>query len=105
MDGRERRQLEGMLNQADAFEARRIDLDGLISSLEALFNALEEAPPEWRNEFRRHWGVLEEVYAVAADQGRMPSSPAEEALVFQAVRSLRGLVQGHLDAREWPIQG
>jgi hypothetical protein len=98
MNEREQRQLEGMLSQTDAFEARKLDLAGLISSLEALLGALEDASPEWRSEFRRHWGVLEEVYAVAADEGRLPSSPWEEALVLKAVGSLRELVKGNLGA-------
>jgi hypothetical protein len=98
IDDRERRQLQAMLVQIGAFEARRLGLSGLISSLEALFATLDQVSPDWRNEFGQHLGVLEEVYAVATKEGRSPSSLAEDALIDQATRSLRRLVLTNIEA-------
>lgn len=93
MNEREQRQLDGIINQINAFESHQIRLTGLISSLEALLNAMEDVPQAWRSEFRRQWGVLEQVYAVAADEGRFPTAAAEETVIAEAVGRLRELVQ------------
>jgi hypothetical protein len=101
MTERERRQLMGMLTQFDAFDAGQLDIAGLISSLEALFSALEDASASWRTKFRKHWGVLEEVYAVAADEGRWPTSASEQHLIAEATQELKELVQETLGAEHW----
>jgi hypothetical protein len=98
MTERERRQLEGMLTQLTAFDAGQIDVAGLISSLEALFNALDEASSSWRAAFRKHWGVLEEVYAVAVDEGRSPTTSPERHLITQATQDLKRLIRTTLES-------
>ncbi len=87
------RQLENMLNQLAAYEARRVDLAGLISSLESLLNALENMPKSWVDQVRRQWGVLEEVYSVAIVREQPVESPENRVLVDQAIIKIRELIK------------
>jgi hypothetical protein len=95
------RQYASMENQLRQYEEGGIDLGPLIASLEALLQCLEAADEVWKNEFRRKWGILEEVNAVALDQVEQGVSlnvdtvlkePANQRLINQAVESIRQLL-------------
>jgi hypothetical protein len=95
MDARNRRQLEAMRDQIEAYEVGRIDLPWLISSLEALRNALEEFPAEWLEAFSKHWGNLEELYSISVvRETSLPPQAREE--VRGSVDEIKALVEGLL---------
>jgi hypothetical protein len=96
MNPSDRRHLESMRNQLEAYGAGRLDLSGLISSLEALLGLLEEMPEAWRDAFREQWGVLEEVYSVAIVRERPVESTENSALIAPALEQLRAMIDDAL---------
>lgn len=92
MNDHDRRQLERMRSQLEAYAAGRIDLSWLISSLEALQNALESVAEPWRDAFREQWGVLEVVYSVAVVREQQIESAENKALVEPALKRMRGMI-------------
>ncbi len=80
-------QLERMLQAIAAFDGELPTLGKVISTLEFLLNALQEASADLRSEVRKRWGVLEEVYAytLAAGTGKLDAQG-------------QGLVRTNLDA-------
>jgi len=92
----DQRQLTNMLNQIAAYDAGRIDLAGLISSLESLLNALQSVPESWVDQLRRQWGVLEEVYSVAVVREQPVESVNNRHLVDQAITKIREIINSIL---------
>jgi hypothetical protein len=94
-----------MADHLRRYEEGGIDLGSLIAGLEALFLRLEAGDESSKNEFRRKWGILEEVYAVALDRVEQTGSPDVEAilrepdnqgLIRQAIESIRRLLADRL---------
>lgn len=65
-----------MRHQIDAFRRGTIDLAWLISSLESLRHALQEAPQDWVDELWSKWGILEEIYSLSIVR-EQPLSPED----------------------------
>ena len=93
MEDYDRRQLESMLAQFQAYQLGKIDLPWLISSLESLLGCLESLPEAWREEFRDHWGVLEEVYSVAIVREQPVESLENKKLIDSSIGSMRSLLR------------
>ena len=83
------------------YEEGGTDLGSLIAGLEALLLCLEAADEDWKNEFRRKWGILEEVNAVALDRVEQRAStrvetilkePDNQRLIKQAIEGIRRLL-------------
>jgi hypothetical protein len=68
-------------------------LGSLIATLDILLEALEGADVNWKDRFRKHWGILEEVNAFALDAGRLGFSDEEQKLINRAVQDLRLLTE------------
>lgn len=81
-----------MLDQIEDFKSNRIDLKHLINGLESLLSALEKPDPDWKTKFRKKWGVLEEVYAVALDR-KSDLTTNDWNLVNAALEALRQLLK------------
>ena len=64
----DQRQFASMAEHLRRYEHGEADLGSLIAGLEALLLCLEGADENWKAAFRREWGILEEVYAVALDR-------------------------------------
>jgi hypothetical protein len=54
-----------MLGGLNGFLAARVPIDALISDLEGLLNALQEADKEWKQRFLHFWGMIEDERATA----------------------------------------
>jgi hypothetical protein len=69
------RQLGLMLERLDAFDRKEVSLGKLVSSLNGLLSALQDADERWKKDFLRQWGLLEDVHANALDKsfGKVPS--------------------------------
>jgi hypothetical protein len=97
MRARDFRQLEAMRDQVHAYEQGVIDLPWLISSLEALRNALEEAPPGWLDSFSESWGNLEELYSICVVRETSLSPHAREE-IRRSVDVIKVLVESLLSS-------
>ena len=94
------RQLNHMYHQIQAYEASKLDLGGLISSLESLLGCLKDMPDHWINDFREQWGVLEEVYSVAIVRQQELQSPDNRRQVASALERVKDLVRDALAGAE-----
>ncbi len=92
MDPYDKRQLETMRDQLDAYDSRRIDLDALIKGVEALLGLVRDLPDAWLDEFRQNWGLLEEVYSVAVVREQPIDSPENSKLIAPGLVRMREML-------------
>lgn len=86
------RQLRRMRERIEWFENQKIGLGSLIGDLGALLDCLEATDGEWKDRFRRQWWELELVYAVALDR-KLERLPAQsQAIVDDAIRAMKSLL-------------
>ena len=86
------RQIRRMARQVEAFVDKVITLSELISTLDGLLSALEGVDVEWKREFQKQWGVLEDIYANAQDKS-LPTIPQEHlALADKAIAAISRLI-------------
>jgi hypothetical protein len=87
------RQYELMRDRLEAYEAGVISLHKLIEDLRGLLEALENASPTWRDDFRSNWWTLEQIYAAAIDRKQLEQLTAEShPLITETLHSLHELV-------------
>ena len=91
---REQRQYALMKATIDGFRGGR-DIGSVIAVLEALVNALEETPREWKDSFVEEWSVLAIAYAVALDR-RQSLPTAGDHDIAAALDSLAALITLHI---------
>src|SRR5215212_2967614 len=89
----DQRQYNRMLDLLEAYERKHISLGTLIGNLEALLESLERVSANWPNSFLREWGVLEEIYAVALDQGATRLEDQDLQLIGDTTAKLKNLVR------------
>lgn len=94
------RQYRLMLGRLDAYQRGQIGLSPLITDLEALCDALQNTTADWRQDFWQKWGKLEDVYAIALDEGRSELEPTEEVVVNQVINNLRDQIQHKLESMQ-----
>jgi hypothetical protein len=83
-----------------AFERDLVSLSNLIADLEALFAALEVAPPDRRQAFRQAWDRLRDVHIAAFG----PQPTWSEDIVRSALASIKALLAS-LPRLPWPCCG
>jgi hypothetical protein len=64
-----------------------------LYNLEALGEILEERDEVWKKEYYNAWGILEEVYAVALNNGQSSFLGLEEKYIEEGIEQLRKLVK------------
>jgi hypothetical protein len=89
MNDYDARQYEQMEAQISAYESGTVRLHELIASLEALMDCLQQPDQEWLKEFRKHWAVLEQAYAVASDRGESLRSPWYAGQIAAAIEAMK----------------
>jgi hypothetical protein len=87
----DQRQYKRMEEAMRAYQNGSIALDALISTLETLLDCLQQQEESWTTEFRKHWGVLEEVHAVALDRGKELETE-DLRLVDECVQNIKRLL-------------
>jgi hypothetical protein len=101
----DQRQFALMEDHLRRYEEGGTDLGSLIAGLESLLLCLEAAGEDWKNEFRKKWGILEEVNAVALDRVEQRAStnvvtilkePDNQRLIKQAIEGIRRLLADRL---------
>jgi hypothetical protein len=88
----DQRQYRLMLDGLNAFEAGSLSVDKLIADLEGLANVLQQKDENWTQTFFRHWGHLEEAWAVALDRGATTLDEQEAKVALSASRKLKSIV-------------
>lgn len=68
-------------------------LGALISTMDFLISALQTPASAVAGLFRRFWGILEEVYAVAQDEGHKTLSDNDKRLIQKAISELEHLLE------------
>jgi hypothetical protein len=96
----DQRQFEQMITQIARYEDGATNLASLIAALDALLEALEGVEDEWKSAFRAEWWTLEQVYAVALDQGQMDLPLESRRFVSEAIENMKHLLpnQQHVTA-------
>jgi hypothetical protein len=74
------------------FIDRKISLSTLIADLEGLIESLENIDPESRNEFRKYWGVLEDIYADALYHNISGVPAYAEGQISEAINTLSKMI-------------
>lgn len=72
---------EGVRQSIQKYRAGEIALRSLIDDLDSVSSNLEASP--LGEDFRSHWWVLEEIYAVALDRGDLRELPREDELAIE----------------------
>ena len=85
------RMLEALARMPSEQNTRSIG--SLIATLDFLLEALEGGDANWKERFRKSWGILEEVTAFALDAGRSSFSDEEQKLLNRAVQDLKSLIE------------
>jgi len=68
-------------------------LSALISTMDFLISALQAPTSTVIGLLRRFWGILEEVYAVALDEGQKTLSDNDERIIQKAICELDHLLE------------
>lgn len=68
-------------------------LGALISTMDFLISALQAPSSTVIGLLRRFWGILEEVYAVAQDEGHITLSDNDMRLIQKAISELEHLLE------------
>ena len=97
---RDLRQLRFMLSTLRSYEAGNSTLPRLIEDLEELLLSLSDANPEWREQFKTAWSVLEERYTLLLERGEDDVDAASANVPAQAVQRLTQLVESEIARRE-----
>ena len=99
-DDRNARQLRLMLARLDEFERGRCSLERLVADLEGLLNAVENAPPAWRDDFRQISNDFEVSFAMARYRQSIGEMASDDASILrQSVTELRDLVMHRMKAQ------
>jgi hypothetical protein len=96
---RDLRQLRFMLSTLRSYEAGQSNLPRLIEDLEELLLSLSDENPEWRDQFRTAWSVLEERYTLLLERGEHDVDAASRTTTNQAVQRLTDLVAAEIARR------
>jgi hypothetical protein len=96
---RDLRQLRFMLSTITSYESGGATLPRLIEDLEVLLLSLSDDNPDWREQFKTAWSVLEERYTLLLERGANDVD-AGSTFTSQAVARLKDLVTAEIDRRE-----
>ena len=89
-----------MRSTLQAYESGSSPLPRTIEDLEELLLSLSEDNPEWREQFRTAWSVLEERYTLLLERGQDDVDAGSTSMTGQAVQRLTDLVESEITRRE-----
>jgi hypothetical protein len=89
-----------MSSTLSAYESGNSTLPRLIEDLEELLLSLSDENPEWREQFKTAWSVLEERYTLLLERGEDDVDAASTNTTNQAVQRLTDLVESEITRRE-----
>ena len=85
--------LRGMLVELKAYRPGRGRFPGLVSALDVGIDALVESEPAVLQALREGWRVLEEINALALDQGRLDPLADDKAAAETAMGNLEAVMK------------
>lgn len=88
---RQLRRMREALHSIDMETLSVGNLASLIQTLDFLVDSLDGADKDWIDAFRRKWGVLEDIYAVALDTGSDEAVSANKPSLSMAISELAKL--------------
>ena len=86
---RQYRQIEGII---ESFRRGDMDFAKMVGDIEALILSLQDIPNDWRNSLLSTWGVLEEIYAFALDQGAHQLDHRQAEVVYKTLDKLESMM-------------
>ena len=89
-----------MRSTLQAYESGSSPLPRTIEDLEELLLSLSDDNPEWREQFRTAWSVLEERYTLLLERGQDDVDAGSTSMTGQAVQRLTDLVESEITRRE-----
>ena len=75
------------------FDNNELTIDRLISELETFLETFPNSDEKWKEKFKSEWWTLEQVYAVACDQGETTLNPENENLVYETLENMKNLLK------------
>jgi len=90
------RQYRLMLDRIEKYQHKKLKLRTLIGDLEGLLGCLQEVDENWKEEFLKAWGVLEEVYSFAIYEEKKELSEKDKELIHKAITELGNMVKQQL---------
>lgn len=88
--------LRSMLVELEAYRSGRGHFAGLVSALDVGIDALVECEPAFVEALREEWRVLEEINALALDQGKLNPLEDDIAIAEAAIRDFEAAVKAQL---------
>ncbi|MGH2731876.1 MAG: hypothetical protein ACRDJG_02850 [Actinomycetota bacterium] len=82
-----------ILEAIQDFEAGEVELGDLVTRLEKLINSFEGVSQETVDRFLAEWGVLEDIYAFALDQGWKRLEREDMDLIEKSLLRLSALAE------------
>jgi hypothetical protein len=79
-------------------------LGRLVSALQALQSALENASGSFDQKFRASWGEIETTYALMLDEERTSPNKVDESLIDDAIVKLKALLSSRMRSGRMPEQ-
>lgn len=96
IDKYNQRQYKRMIALIEDYKNGHIGIQTLVGDLEALILALENVTQDHRNLLLSHWGILEDVYAVALDKGMTELDKHSRELVADALSTLQKVINAKM---------
>lgn len=88
----DKRQLNLMREQLCNFREGNLSIQGLISNVEGLINALENIDEVWIDKCRGFWWDIEQVYAVALDREKKSFDQYDSEIITKALKGIENLL-------------
>jgi hypothetical protein len=92
-----KRQYKVMIETIKEYKNQNLSLRKLIDSLEGLLNCLEEISEDWRTEFLREWGVLEDECSITVTSGQKKLSSESKNSIDNAINNLKEMILRQLE--------
>lgn len=88
--------LRSMLADLEAYRSGRAPFPGLVSALDVRINALVKREPALVEALREEWRILEEINALALDQGKLNPLEDDIAAAQAAIRDFEAAIKAQL---------
>ncbi|MEM8963558.1 MAG: hypothetical protein AAGD38_18900 [Acidobacteriota bacterium] len=89
----DRELLQSMMVELNLYRSGRSRFASLVSALDVGINVLVGQDPAFVNEFREKWRILEEINALALDEGKVYPLEPERPLAEETIRELSTIIE------------
>ena len=89
MNTKDQEQLKLIEQYITQYEKGQLKLDRLINVLNALLEVLQVTPEKWKDDFRREWWTLEQIYAVSFDDEKLLLQKETQDLIRETLDNMK----------------